>query len=205
MFKKLLASKKFLLVLAILTFVALLLNWARPSLVPPTLISSAPANNSRNVGLTAPLELQFDGPVDPADFSLTSVPEAPWNINSVSAATLSLSLTPTQSLAQNTKYTLNILWQGRSLTTLVFTTESTQTDRVLLDRLAAELQRDYPLANFVPYETALYRVIYISPRVLEITLKNPNFTSEEAINDIRQWVTSKGGDAASHTYTVATP
>lgn len=201
MFTKLLTSKKFLLGLGGLALLTLALSFFLPQANKPTLISSTPHTNSTKYSLIDPLEFKFRNSVLATDFSLSSTPVSEWVITQKDVQTLSA--THPKPLSPSTQYTVNILWKGQFLASLTFTTIASQTDYELLDRLETELARDYPLANFVPYTTVQYRVIYTAPLTLEITLKNPNISSDEAVADIQSWVKSQGVDPASHKYVVA--
>lgn len=178
------------------------LLWPKSPKLPP-LKSSVPADGAVSVALASPVTFVFDVVVSLADFSLSSTPSLKWTLSQPNSNTILASRSP--AFQPSTTYSLSLSWRNQPLTALSFTTIKAQVDPLLLQQMEEELARDYPLANFTPYETSLYRVVYLAPLVLEITLKNPNLTSEEAIADIRRWVTSKGGDATAHTYTVTTP
>lgn len=198
MWQQIVTSKKFLFSLSLIALVALAFSFIKPRSVLPELMRSSPANNQTNVGVLAPVELQFKGDVDPRDLALASTPNVSWEI--IPRSDTAVVFTHEKPLQAKTKYSLTLSWRGQPLTTLSFETEATQTDYELIKNTKALLARDYPLAGLIPYDTPLYRVVYSAPLTLQITLKNPTTTKDQATTDIQAWVKSGGQDPATHQY-----
>lgn len=172
------------------------------SVHPPTLLSTSPADQSINVPLQKDLEFNFSSVISAPDFTVTSTPPASWDLDLAGTSTLLVS--PRSALSPTTKYSLILAWKTTLLTTLSFETIASQTDTELIKNIKDEAKRDYPLAPYLPYQTSLYDVSYLAPRVLVINLKNPNLTSEEVIDEVKLWVASKLGSVESHEYSVVT-
>ena len=167
----------------------------------PTIVSSSPNTNSTNINLNQNITFTFDEPVSALDLSISSEPTFSWQLSqterNIVTATHALDFQP------STSYTINLTWGKTPLSPLTFTTIKSQTDSLLIQNMKDELARDYPLAQKLPYNTDLYRVVYSAPMVLEITIKNPAITPEKAFSEIRAWVTSVGGDANAHKYVIS--
>lgn len=199
MLQKILTSKKFLIGLGILTLVTLTTSLIGSKNKTPMIISSSPPNNAINFGVISSVELNFDMPIRSSDLTVSSTPDSDWKIDQKENDSIIISHTKT--LETRTPYTLNIYWKGKSINSIKFTTEATQTDYKLIKKITNEVNRDYPLSLFTPYETSQYSVVYLSPLNLGITIKNPNLTSQEAIDEIKTWVKKNGGDVEAHKYT----
>lgn len=140
------------------------------------------------------------------DFQVSSIPDQKWELKVIDNQIISAH--PSTPLLPNTNYTIKIIWKDKTIHQFVIRTEDTQTDYELLKKLDDELARDYPLARLVPYEESAYRVIYLEPLTLGITIQNPNLTSSEVIEEIKKWVKDNGGDPEKHSYKItpsATP
>lgn len=194
-------SKKFLLALAGITVITLIFSLVKPRLVVPTLLKSIPPNNSNNISTIKPITLEFEGVVISSDFAIVSSPEHSFDIKQID--NYSLSVVPTKQLTPEIKYSLSVVWKNNPLTTLIFTTQHTETDYELLKNVKAEIAKNYPLATLMPYETSNYKVLYSGPLTLEITSKNPNLKSQELIDSVKSWVIQNGADASAHKYVIA--
>lgn len=203
MLKQFILSKKFLIILGIVAIIALIFSSIKPKLIPPVLLASNPQNNQVKVSTVLPIELKFKEQVVNDEFIVSSVPETSWTPTQKDPTTISL--THPKQLIPSTPYLLTIMWNETVVAKLSFTTEATQQDYEVIKNVKDEVARNYPLARLVPVETSNLRAIYSAPMTLEITLKNPNLTSTEAIDEVKSWVTDKGGDAVSHKYVVASP
>ncbi|MFH2085527.1 MAG: Ig-like domain-containing protein [bacterium] len=199
---KLLTNKKFLLSLAALAFITLIFSLFPKKQALPTIIASNPDSNATQVSVYNPLEITFDQDISPTSFSITSIPSEDWSLSLKSPRVLTLS--HTLYLQTNKLYTLNLSYNNQSLTTLTFTTKEERNDPRYLQDVQKDMDRDYPLATKLPYNTPSYRVVYSAPLTLEITLKSQTISSTKAIADIKSWVTQNGGDAAAHKYVIGT-
>jgi methionine-rich copper-binding protein CopC len=201
--KKLL-NKKFFTILSVIVFIFLIFSlFYKPKPALPKIISSLPSANSTSVLVTDPIQLKFDQPVDPSLLTVSSNPPEVWAIQSGDDNTIA-TLKSKQYLRAETPYSLSILYHNQPTFTLNFKTIPQQGDPRYTQGVLQEMSHDYPLAKFTPYETTQYLVVYSSPMTLEITLKSPNIPHDQAISDIRAWVTSVGGDATAHQYVIAT-
>ncbi len=201
MWQQIITSKKFLFSLALISLIALVLSLIKPKDSPPELLRSVPTNNQNDVSVLRPIELQFRGPVDPADLSVSSSPASTWDV--VTRGDTFIVLTHSSPLKPKTKYVLSLSWKNQPLLTLNFETEASQTDYELIKDTKAIIAKDYPLASLIPYDTPLYHVVYSAPLTLEITLKNPSTSKDQAIEDLKTWVSSNKLDSASHQYVFA--
>jgi methionine-rich copper-binding protein CopC len=87
--------------------------WAQdpgPDTRPPALLSTSPMNNAGTVALTGPVSAVFDERVSPASvqYTLTGPAGAVTGTPSVSSDGLTVTFTPAQALAANTKYTASL-------------------------------------------------------------------------------------------------
>lgn len=203
MLKEILLSKKSLIVLGFIAVVAFTLSLIKPKLIPPVLLSSNPQNNQAKVSTILPVELKFKEKVSNNEFTVTSVPETSWVPTQKDETTILL--THPKQLMPAKQYLLTISWNGTEITKLSFTTEDTQQDYEVIKNVKDEITKNYPLAKLMPLETSNFRVIYSEALTLEITIKNPNLTSAEVIEEVKSWVTQNGGNTSAHKYVIATP
>lgn len=197
-------NKKILIILSIITLIILIFSLFYKSKLPsPQLLSSSPTSNSQRVSLTGSIQLKFDQNIDLARLTVTSNPPEDWSIQSGDDNSLII-LRSKQYLRVETEYFLSILYDKQLISTLNFRTTPQQGDPRYTQQVLQEMARDYPLSVKLPYSTSQYRVVYSAPLTLEITIKNPNLTSAQAISEIKSWVTSVGGDAGAHKYVIGT-
>lgn len=203
MFKNLISSKKFLLILAFIAFPTLILAFLPKKEPIPKLLQITPPDQGRNVSVIGTITAEYDISVDSSQFVISSVPPADWKVTQSRDKILTFaSIKP---LERYTKYTLTINWGDQVLHTLSFTTQDTQQDYEVIQNVKDEIAKNYPLARLMPLETSNFRIIYSQALTLEITIKNPNLTSAEVIAEVKSWVTQNGGDAESHKYIIAAP
>ncbi len=196
-------TKKNIIILAIIAIVFLIFSlFYKPAEPLPQITSTIPAQNSQKVSLTAPVRLKFDQKIDPSLITITSTPTEEWSIQNSEDMSI-IYLKSKQYFHVGTEYSLSVSYNNQPISTLNFKTIAQQGDPRYTQEVLREMDRDYPLATKLPYNTDLYRVVYSAPMVLEITIKNPNITPEKAFSEIRAWVTSVGGDANAHKYVVS--
>ena len=168
------------------------------------LISTYPVKDSNLTNLNSPILLEFNQKINLADFKFEVTPTETFS--SEQNGDTKITLKPNKTLQINKKYSLVITHKNKQVETLSFTTNAskdTQYDARFNQDIQNELDTQYPLIAKTPYTTSLYRVVYSAPMTLEITIKNPEISSMEAINDIKSWVTSVGGDADAHKYVIS--
>jgi hypothetical protein len=170
---------------------------------PPTIKALSPLDRAQNVDLRSSIYYSSDNPLILSEITISSSPSLDFELNLQNTNTL----VATHKLAfqPSTTYTISLSWKGEDILNHTFTTLKSQEDPLLIQNMKEELERDYPLAQKLPLKTAQYRVVYSSPLTLEITLINPNFTSEEIIEDVKSWVTQNGGDVSVHKFVMAAP
>lgn len=197
-----LKHKKFLVIFTVITigvFIASLIY--RPQAPEPELLMSIPTQNAQKVSLTNPIQLKFDQKIDPSLLAINSEPSEVWSTQIEGDGSL-LTLKSKQLLRVETKYSLHIAYQNQPLYTLNFKTLPQQGDPRYTQEVLLEMDRDYPLSTKLPYTTNSYRVVYSAPMTLEISLKNTDLSSADAISEIKSWVTKNGGDSMAHKYIV---
>lgn len=198
-----LLNKKNIIILAIIAIILLMFSLLyKPKQPLPKILLSSPAEGSDRASLTEPIQLKFDQEIDPTLFTVTSTPTEEWTIEPGDSKFV-ITLKSKQYLRVETKYSLSVAYNNQAVSTLNFKTIPQQGDPRYTQGVLKEMDRDYPIAQKLPYNSTLYRVIYSAPMTLEITIKNENITSEKAFSDIRTWVTSVGGDASAHKYVIS--
>lgn len=196
--------KKYLIVLAVLTIIIFVLSFfIRKPEPTPQLISSIPLNKSTRVGLDQTIKLAFDLPVESQSVEVESVPAEEWTITNLSPSSIELSAK--YFFLPHTNYRLTIKKGAVQLGSYEFTTVISQSDPRLVQSIEEQMKIDYPLSRILPLQSPVYRVVYSAPLTLEITVTNPNLTSQEVIDEVKSWVTQNGGDASAHKYVIASP
>ena len=189
----------FLITLGLLTIIFLLLGNKKNPL--PQIINFTPADGSQNIELRAIPSYLSDIPLTLSDLTITTTP--PHSLTLTSSNPTMITATHSLAFQPATTYTITLSWRGNILQAHSFTTVKSQEDPLLIQNMKDELARDYPLAQKLPLNTSQFRVVYSAPMTLEITIKNPNLTSQEAIDEIMIWVKKSGGDVEAHKYTTS--
>lgn len=191
--------KKYILIFfGIATVILLLLAKKSPSL--PQLASFSPQDQSQNNALTVVPTYIFEIPISISDITIRSNPPFEYSLSQTDEGTIvanhRLAFQPSST------YTITLIWQDQIILTHTFTTKKSQEDPLLIQSMKDELARDYPLAQLLPLETSQYRIVYSAPMTLEITVKNPNLTSTEAIDYAKNWVSKNGSSSNLHKFVV---
>lgn len=200
MLKTIITSKLFLITLFILVVATFTVSIIKTKVSPPVLISTVPSENSKNISVLGGIALEFNEKISVSDFTINSSPEETWTISQKDDFTLIAKADKT--LKSETKYQLNLNWKTTSLDTLFYTTEKNQTDYELINDIKAEVARDYPLSKFTPYDAPQLSAVYGPPLTMEITIKNSNLSSQEAIDQVKNWIKDNGGDVDAHKYII---
>lgn len=196
-------NKKTILILLAITLVAVVVSFVYKPVNPlPKVISSSITTNTTKVNYFDPIQLKLDQSISPAKISVKSVPEELWDITSAEGDPTTILLNHTQYFRVNTNYSLTIFYDNQQISVLTFKTAPQQNDPRYVQEVNNEMARDYPLATKVPYETNNYSVVYSLPLTLEITLKNFDLSEDEAIAEVKSWVTKNGGNSAAHKYVI---
>lgn len=191
---------KVILVAGLVLLIIYIVTWVIRGDDVPEITLTNPSDGSQGIAIYTQINYQFNQDVSLQDISFHFTPEVATTITQKSQGFLIL--TPKRTLQPATTYTIIPSWRGEKLPALSFTTQVTQTDPLLIENMKTELERDYPLGQKLPLNTSQYRVVYSSPLTLEITIKNPNLTSQEVIDEIKSWVTKNGADASTHKYVI---
>lgn len=193
---------KTIIILAVVVFVFFLytvfVGNKQPGL---TIVSTVPIANARNVDLGQTITLNFSQEINPSTLRFESNPEENWEITKTNNT--NIVLYHKLAFHPSTTYTINIFLKDSMVYSLVFTTQESQGDVRLIQTIEEKMKIDYPLSKLTPYNQPGYSVVYISPLTFEITLKNPNLTSAEVINEVKSWVAQNGGDTSAHKYVIA--
>lgn len=180
------------------TLILLLLTKQSPSL--PQLSSFSPQDQSQNNALTVVPTYIFETPISISDITIITSPSFDFALSQTGEDTIVA--THKLSFQPSSTYTVTLLWQNQAVLTHTFTTKESQEDPLLIQTMKDELARDYPLAQLLPLETSQYRMVYSAPMTLEITVKNPNITSVEAIDYAKNWVSKNGSSINLHKFVV---
>ena len=188
-----------IVILTILSLGFLLFNKKTPPI--PQITVYAPKNLSQGIDLRASPNYALDNPSAFDELSIKSSPPINFKLEILNQnaiiATHSLAFQPA------TTYAVTLYWKDQIILTHSFTTIKSQEDPLLIQNMKDELARDYPLAQKLPLNTTQYRVVYSAPLTLEISIKNPNLTSAEIIEEVKSWVAQNGGDSSAHKYVIA--
>ncbi len=111
-------------------------------------------------------------------------------------------------LSPNTTYTVTVKdKKGVSVHEWSFTTSADRGEgqSKLSTQIDQELgQQYYPLRKYFPYITPNYKLGYIDRLKIKITLFNTSSDKPTILNEVKNWVKSKGVDPESHQYVFAT-
>lgn len=197
--------KRLIILATAIMVLGTIITWAWGAIVPnhPKIISTQPVTNTRNVDLFAQLDLTFNSEVVVSTISVSSDPLENWRVEQTSSNTVTAK--SEDPLVPSKPYSITVSWKNNPIYNFSFTTTASQSDLKLLKNIQIEVEKDYPLAKLTPHDTSLYKVVYSAPLTLEITIKNPNLTSQEIIDEVKSWVTQNGGNVADHNFIITTP
>lgn len=164
--------------------------------------SSIPTNEATGVSVFDPIELMFNQEVDTSLIEVFSEPSETWSASQTQQG--SIELNHKSFLRVATKYKLTISYDGKIVDFLTFETAKEQNDPRMLQTLQSEMDRDYPLAKLTPYETPDYKVVYVAPLTLEISIKSL-ISTQAATLKIQSWVRQNGEDPSTHKYITIPP
>lgn len=174
----------------------------KPAKPLPVVLESKPSSGSTKVNYFDQIFIKLDQIVDQTLIKAVSIPEENWSINTEGATIV---LKSQQFLRVATEYTLNILYQDKTVYSLKFKTLPQQSDPRYAQEVGIEMKKDYPLSAKLPFENSNFYIVYLSPLTIEITIKNSDLSAGEALEEVKSWVTKSGGDVASHKFVIATP
>ena len=62
-------------------------------------------------------------------------------------------------------------------------------------QIRKEIQRDYPLFDFIPFKTKNWQIDFLKPLTLEIILRSDTLANRQ---EVLNWIKEKGIDPATH-------
>lgn len=169
---------------------------------PPQLIKTNPSHQESGVELNSEIILTFDKDIKKELLTIQTYPPINYLV-SISGTTATL--TPQKSYLPQTTYSLKIYYKNQHQQNLSFTTQQAQSNPRQIQEIQERVERQYPLATLTPYETQNYSVTYTNPLTLEIEMLSNNISSKEAIQLVKNWVSSQGLDPKTHTYITKSP
>jgi len=194
---------KYVVGLIILTVISLVFAYFyHPS---PIILEVKPTNGTNLANLRTPITIIFNKPVDINKIKILLVPEEKFDTTQPTNNSIILNFP--NFLPLNRQYSINIIYDKKSLGTFSYSTSNNnvQFDANLIQEVENDRKINYPLLFKLPYTTSNYSAGYSAPLTLEITPLNPNLTSSEIIDEVKSWVKQNGGDVTAHKFVVATP
>lgn len=203
--------RKTLLLMGGLLLVGLLLLWLthRLAATPLELTNSQPADGATNISISLnQITLVFNQPLDSNDeVQINSLPPLTFTSRIETTRNL-LVLTLKQPLLPQEAYNLEVIstQTGESVGRLTFTTQALDTegrgDPNIGQTLVQKERQDFPLLHWIPYESQDFKVDYLEPLKLEVTIKTSQEAAEAQLN---AWIQSHGVDPATHEIIYRTP
>lgn len=163
---------------------------------PSTIVSLSPQPQATQVGLLEPIKITLSQKVDPAATSLIVSPQLSL-ANPVATNEAEIVFDHPEPLAFQTTYQVTFLIEDKPQISWSFTTQPSQYDQGLFEEIQKFNQENYPLLDFVPYETSRVLVNYIGSNKLKVTLKTG--TRATAETEVLNWLRSHGVDPGSQT------
>lgn len=193
-----LIKHKLIKIVAIIIAVIICLLFTWIALNPLKILKVTPSDKETSVDLNQPITIALNKSINLGKLTVTSNPSLDFNVTNIGNS--QISLTPKLSYLQNTFYTVVFHYNQNVLGAVSFTTNKAQSDPQFLERVAAQMVVDYPLAADMPYTKTGYRAYYIGPRILTIEIYDPKIPQDNVLTEIKKWVSSRSVDPASHEY-----
>ncbi|MEI6690760.1 MAG: Ig-like domain-containing protein [bacterium] len=170
---------------------------------PPKLTSANPTNGQIEVDLNSDVILTFNKKVQPTNFEFRSTPEETFIASKDNSNTVTLS--HTKSFYQATQYAVDVYYNKQKISTISFTTQQSQSNPRDLQKIQEGVDRDYPLADKLPFTTPTYQVVYISALTLQVELYDETLDQPKITKEINNWIGSEGVDPSTHTLVFKLP
>lgn len=202
-------NKKTIILISILALIAGLLLGLKLFLTqkpPLQIISVIPENQAKNIS-TEKLEVKIDFNrqlKNQKEVKIDFFPQIKTTIFSFENEQKDLIITSQEPLQPNTTYFFEVkdkkdktLWQSS------FTTEKLAGDPLIPYQDEQNTQKNYPLLEFIPYETEKFSVAYSGPLMLEVKVKKGD--KKEIKQAVLDWISEKGVDPQTHQIKWVTP
>lgn len=195
-------NTKFIIIFSVITFILVIISlFQRPAPPTPAVMRTYPAQEATNIPYFDPIQIEFDRVIEIGKVEIVSDPPEEWT-KTLREANI-LVLDHKQYFRVDKEYVVSVSYEGKVVHTLRFRTTPQQSDPRYAQEVKSQMDREYPLATFFPYENSEYTVMYKSPLLLEITPKGVILTEEDMIREVRELVKEQGVDPETHKYTVA--
>jgi hypothetical protein len=185
-------TKKIIIGLLLIIILITLIVVSSSRKKPLGIVQVYPNPESKNVDVKTDINVIFDQEPSLKDISFKINPEFEFKQELFDR---SLVITPKENLQGNTTYHIDVLIEKENIFSWTFSTRKLSESEVI-EIEVEETQRMYPLANYLPLKTDSYRLTYIKPMVLQVTLKTGS--EMEVEEEIKEWIKSKGIDPSTH-------
>ncbi|MGB9637463.1 MAG: Ig-like domain-containing protein, partial [Microgenomates group bacterium] len=199
---KILKKQNIKLFLPLFLLLVILLALKRLSLQETIQVAdSTPKNGETNVSLSPRITLTFNQKIPSDNWQIISSPEFSFKINIKQNV---LEIQPEVSLKPSTQYSLS--FKNQKIKTfsflLSFTTlsvapssETGRGDPHFYRQIEKDVNENYPLLKYIPFETKNWWITYRGPLKLQVTFKKDTPALRQEVLD---WIRSKGIDPGTH-------
>lgn len=158
----------------------------------------SPENAATNISTSfLKVQIDFDLPLANENQYFVNInPEIKTLAKKLENSNKTLILTSEEPLHPNTLYKLEVKDKNKILWQSTFTTENLQGDPTIPYEGQKYTQDNYPLLEFIPYETESFSVRYSAPLTLTVTIKKGEQKTIEPL--IIDWIKSHGVDPSTH-------
>jgi len=171
--------------------------------IPLQVVFVSPSNQERNISTTSKIKIDLNQPVKKNEININLSPPTEISISSENNPK-TLILVPEKPFYSNTTYTIEVFDKNNKLLwRSFFTTEKLQGNPVIPYESEKYTQTNYPLLEFIPYETESFSVTYSQPLTLKVILKKETKETIEPI--VLDWIKSHNIDPSTHKIDWITP
>lgn len=164
-----------------------------------------PENLAVNISTTSlNVQIDFNLPLtNENQYNVNIIPEIKTILKKLDNNGKTLRLSSEEPLHPNTNYQIAIKDKNKILWQSTFTTENLQGDPVIPFEGQKYTQDNYPLLEYIPYETENFSVRYSAPLTLTITIKKGEQKTIQP--QIEEWIKSHNVDPSTHQIKWVTP
>lgn len=197
-------TTKIIFILALLAGVVLVLKIisSQNAKSLPQVILVSPQNNEENVSINPKIEIEFDKPANEKKISVTFLPEVEFS-QIPAEDKLSLIIQSSFPLNPSTTYNFVIKYGKQTIWQSSFKTIQLEGDASIPIEGQKYTEDNFPLAQYIPYETGKYSVRYSLPLTLKVTIING--IKKEIETEINAWMKSKGVEPKTHQFVWVEP
>lgn len=150
------------------------------------------------------IQIDFDLPLaNENQYSISIIPEIKTLMKKLDNNGKTLRLTSEEPLHPNTNYQVIVRDKNKTLRQSSFTTEKLQGDPTIPFEGQKYTQDNYPLLEFIPYETEDFSVRYSAPLTLTVSIEKGEQKTIES--SIKEWIISHSVDPSTHQIKWVTP